>query len=102
MKQRTLFLEICKTRKEDHYLQQEQCTNITKYAEAKSATISLSTTDSFLKMVIADDGKGMATAKKATGIGLKNIKGRINILNGTSEIITNPGKGFALEILIPL
>lgn len=53
-------------------------------------------------MVIADDGKGMATAKKATGIGLKNIKGRINILNGTSEIITNPGKGFALEILIPL
>jgi PAS domain S-box-containing protein len=81
---------------------QEQCTNITKYAEAKTATISLSTTEGVFKMVIADDGKGMAAGKKISGIGLRNVKGRTNILNGTTHIITEQGKGFSLEISIPL
>jgi two-component system sensor histidine kinase NreB len=81
---------------------QEQCTNIIKYAEAKSVSISLSVQDGFFNMVIADDGKGMGTGKKASGIGLRNIQGRINILNGTANITTDAGKGFTLEIAIPL
>ncbi len=81
---------------------QEQCTNITKYAEAKSVEISLSTVKGDFKMVIADDGKGMPVGKKINGIGLRNIKGRVNILNGNVNIVTNPARGFALEISIPL
>ena len=53
-------------------------------------------------MIISDDGIGMEENKKTTGIGLKNIKGRLSIFNGTTSIKTKPGKGFTLEITIPL
>lgn len=81
---------------------QEQCTNIVKYSEARNVNIFLETTEGFFKMIIADDGVGMETGKKTTGIGLKNIKGRLSILNGIATITTAPGKGFSLQVIIPL
>ena len=81
---------------------QEQCSNIVKYARARLVNISLSTSDDCFKMIIADDGIGMETNKQTKGIGLKNIKGRLSIFNGTVNIKTAPGKGFALEITMPL
>lgn len=81
---------------------QEQCTNIIKYAKARSANISLSTSNDLFKMIIADDGAGMEAGKKTIGIGLKNIKGRLSIFNGIANIQTAPGKGFTLEITMPL
>ena len=51
---------------------------------------------------IADDGVGMAADKKTHGIGLKNIKGRLSIINGMATVQTVPGKGFTLHITIPL
>ena len=81
---------------------QEQCANIIKYAQAQLVDISLSTSDECFKMVIADDGIGMEANKPTKGIGLKNIKGRLSIFNGTVNIKSVPGKGFALEITMPL
>ncbi len=81
---------------------QEQCTNIVKYAKAGQVTVSLSTGDNTFRMIIADDGLGMEKGKKAKGIGLRNIKSRLSTLNGTDTIKTAPGKGFALEITMPL
>ncbi len=81
---------------------QEQCSNIVKYANATEVAMKLSTTKNQFKMVISDNGIGMDSDKKVTGIGLRNIRGRLSIFNGTAKIVTAPGKGFALEILIPL
>jgi len=81
---------------------QEQCTNIVKYAKAHLVTISISTENDFFVMTISDDGVGMEKGKKANGIGLKNIKGRLSIFNGNAVIKTAPGKGFTLEITMPL
>jgi PAS domain S-box-containing protein len=81
---------------------QEQCTNIVKYAKAGLTNISLSTAGHLFRMIISDDGKGMKADKKTDGIGLRNIKGRLGIFNGTVTINTAPGKGFKLEITIPL
>ncbi|HEV7779809.1 MAG TPA: PAS domain S-box protein [Chitinophagaceae bacterium] len=81
---------------------QEQCTNITKYAKASEVKIALVTTADFFVMEISDNGVGMDSANKITGIGLQNIKGRLSIFNGTSSIETAPGRGFKLEVKIPL
>lgn len=81
---------------------QEQCTNIIKYSEARNVNIFMETTEDYFKMIIADDGIGMESSKKTTGIGLKNIKGRLSILNGKASILTAPGKGFTLVVTIPL
>lgn len=81
---------------------QEQCTNIFKYAQATEVTIALTTTAHELKMEIADNGVGMSAETKITGIGLQNINGRLSIFNGKSRITTSPGKGFKLDVRIPL
>ena len=81
---------------------QEQCANIIKYAQAQLVNISLSTSDDCFKMIVADDGIGMEPNKQTKGIGLKNIKGRLTIFNGTVNIKTAPDKGFTLEITMPL
>jgi two-component system sensor histidine kinase UhpB len=81
---------------------QEQCTNIVKYAKARTVNISLSTAAGLFTMIISDDGVGMEPGKKTKGIGLRNMRGRLSIFNGTANINTAPGKGFTLEIIIPL
>ncbi|MFT3934589.1 MAG: PAS domain-containing protein [Chitinophagaceae bacterium] len=81
---------------------QEQCSNIVKYAKASNVTIQLYTIENVLKMIISDDGEGAALTEKITGIGLRNIRGRLSILNGSSSITTSPGKGFTLDISIPM
>lgn len=81
---------------------QEQCTNIIKYASASQVNISLSTINGIFSMLISDNGDGMGNDKKTTGIGLRNISGRLAIFNGTANIRTEAGKGFALEIEMPV
>ena len=81
---------------------QEQCTNIVKYAKATGVNIKLTTTTANFRMTIADNGVGMDSNKKAKGIGLQNINGRLGLFNGKANIITAPGKGFSLEIIIPV
>ncbi len=93
---------------DDHYklpiyrIAQEQCTNIVKYAAAQVVNIILATTQTDFTMTLSDDGKGMDASKKTNGIGIKNIKGRLSILNGAANIITSAGNGFTLSISIPL
>jgi PAS domain S-box-containing protein len=81
---------------------QEQCTNIIKYAAATRVNISLEINAGIFKMIIADNGKGMEKDKKQTGIGLKNIRARLHMFKGEVKITSAPGKGFSMEIKIPL
>ena len=82
---------------------QELFTNVLKYAEATEVHISLLTVGKKkLSMRVADNGKGMEMKKITTGIGLRNIKSRLAVFDGNMKIETAPGKGFALEIEMPL
>jgi signal transduction histidine kinase len=95
--------ELDSARKINIYrIAQEQCTNIIKYARATSVRIELINTGDLFKMLISDNGIGMDESKKITGIGLRNINGRLSLFNGSSQIHTSPGKGFTLEISLPL
>ncbi len=80
---------------------QEQSANIIKYANATNITFVLQTVNDDFKMSISDDGIGMNTKQKITGMGLRNIRGRLSILNGSINIQTSAGNGFILEIQIP-
>ena len=44
----------------------------------------------------------MDQKKVTSGIGLRNIKSRLVVFDGEMKIVTEPGKGFALEVEIPL
>lgn len=81
---------------------QEQCTNIIKYAEADTVRFYLYTKNDTFTMRIADDGKGMSEYKAGKGIGLRNIASRVAVIGGSIHVDTAPGKGFTLEVTLPV
>lgn len=81
---------------------QEQVNNIIKYAEAQSVQISLDNTSSDLVLIkVTDDGKGFVPEQALSGIGLKNIQGRLQVYNGNLKIQSSPGNGCILEASFP-
>jgi len=81
---------------------QEQINNILKYAKAKEADIKINIEESRLFLSIIDNGVGFDPGIKATGIGIKNIKSRIEFYSGDFKIISSPGNGCALKVEAPL
>ena len=81
---------------------QEQVNNIVKHAEAQKVFIDLSEDRGKLKLTISDDGKGYDLKVKKHGLGLRNIFNRAEFHKGTAQIFTEPGKGFKLQVQIPI
>jgi two-component system sensor histidine kinase UhpB len=81
---------------------QEQVNNIRKYAKAQVAIITVKTSEDNLLLSIADNGVGFDTTQKANGIGLKNIRSRVDFYSGTMNIISTPRNGCVINISLPL
>ena len=76
---------------------QEQLNNIIKYAEAKNVLIKIEIDYPHVEIQIKDDGVGFDAANLESGIGLKNIRGRLNLFNGKLSVISSAGKGCELR-----
>lgn len=83
---------------------QECISNALKHAEASLIDIALYYEPDGISIKMEDDGKGfLANATdNGTGMGLQNIKARIEYLNGTLEFQSAPQKGTLIAIFIPL
>jgi len=81
---------------------QEQLNNIIKHAEAKKVSIELLQHDRKVRLTIIDDGRGYDLQAKKHGLGLRNIFNRAEFHKGTAQIFTEPGRGFKLQVQIPL
>lgn len=86
---------------------QEAVYNTLKHSKAKKAEIDLMVGARGLQVVIKDDGEGFnveeyAKQRDIAKIGLRGIKERVGILNGTFFIESAPGKGTSLKITLPL
>jgi signal transduction histidine kinase len=81
---------------------QELCTNVLRHSNAKNLLIQLSRHNGSATLVVEDDGQGFhpGTAE-SNGIGLQNIRSRVNWLGGELEIISGPGEGSSITIQIP-
>jgi signal transduction histidine kinase len=82
---------------------QEALHNVTKHSGAKRASVQLSASDNNLVLKIADSGKGFDIGRSSTkGLGLVNIRDRVNFLRGRLEIQSAPGAGTQLMTQIPI
>jgi PAS domain S-box-containing protein len=81
---------------------QEQLSNIYKHAKATQVKIIIVCDASNARLAVEDNGIGFDTTTTAGGIGLGNIRSRVEACNGVSELISAPGKGCALLVRIPL
>lgn len=81
---------------------QEQLNNVLKHSQAGNAFIKIYPEEQSLILLIGDDGKGANLDEKGNGIGLNNIKNRIDYFDGKLNILTTPGDGFTLKATFPL
>ncbi len=80
---------------------QEALNNIVKHANASDIAINLHYEKKQLSLQITDNGKGFDQINKMSGNGLTNMAKRALVLNGLCEVISKPGEGTTIEIVIP-
>lgn len=82
---------------------QECVNNVIKHARANHLDISLIRDNDGISATVEDNGRGfdMADGAKFEGLGLKNIRTRVEYLKGTVEYDSKPGKGTLVAIHVP-
>jgi signal transduction histidine kinase len=86
---------------------QECINNVIKHSDANNAVIEVKKNEGDIEINISDDGKGFDTNciyadhDPAKGFGIKNISRRVNIINGSFNVNSSPGKGTKININIP-
>jgi signal transduction histidine kinase len=82
-----------------YYLVCETLTNVGKYAQASSATVDVSRSNSRVLIEVADDGIGGADTER--GGGLRGIADRVEALDGRLRIWSPVGGGTRIRAEIP-
>jgi len=90
-----------KTKIHIYRIVQESLQNIYKHAKAKHVKVTLRQEDNLISLGIIDDGVGFDNSKQKEGIGLKNIKSRVEAINGKQNIETKINFGTTINIQIP-
>jgi signal transduction histidine kinase len=83
---------------------QEALTNIRKHAHATKVLLRLSTSDEQLELTVLDNGQGCPPEheQRASGFGLRGMRERVALLNGTLRAGPEPGHGWRVEVVLPL
>lgn len=80
---------------------QESLTNIAKHAKPTAVRIELGLAGASVRLVVSDDGQGFDLVQPRAGFGLHGIAERVASLEGQFRLLTAPGQGVSLDILIP-
>lgn len=98
-------------RREFFAIYKEAVNNIVKHSRATTARIEINLSDETLSLVIADNGRGfdpeallhMSQAPDSGGgNGLVNIRRRTGDLGGHCDIVSAPGEGTSVTLVVPL
>lgn len=79
---------------------QESLQNIHKHASAKHGKVSLLREEDAILLRIEDDGVGMEVNKVKKGIGLKNIRSRVEQMKGILKVDSKKGIGTIITVQI--
>jgi signal transduction histidine kinase len=81
---------------------QELLQNVTKYAQAKNCHVTISELKDYLVVEVKDDGIGFDINSKSKGIGMKNIKERIQFIGSKIEIKSDEKLGTLISLKIKI
>ena len=81
---------------------QELINNIVKHALADEVTIQLIQHNKHLSIMVEDNGIGFNLSDQPHGIGLENIKYRVQSMDGTLNIDSSLGRGTSVSFELPL
>jgi len=96
-------VEILSMERRRHIFQiiREALTNTARHAKAQWVKIQLDYGESALDITISDDGIGMETLLVSKGYGLRNIRERARMLDGTLRIESAPAEGVTFYLTVP-
>ena len=79
---------------------QELVSNAVKHARASQVLVQLTKTPQKVMVTVEDNGQGLDQQKltRSDGIGWTNIKHRVNYLNGTMDVSSDPNDGTTINI----
>lgn len=82
---------------------QESLTNISKYARARHAWVSLMRQEGQARVIVRDDGLGFDVSQVRPGHhGLLGMRVRVESHSGSLSITSSPGQGTRVSVEIPL
>lgn len=80
---------------------QEALTNIMRHANASEAKIDIEVIDSFITLIITDNGVGMNNVKKSERYGIQGMYERVRCCGGEITIDSEKEKGTTITLRIP-
>ncbi|HWM91756.1 MAG TPA: sensor histidine kinase, partial [Thermoanaerobaculia bacterium] len=94
------------TRENLFRIAQEALSNIARHARAREVHVQLGKVEQdgvpALLLQIRDDGQGFDATGQAAGMGLRNMRERLEAVNGTLDIRSAPGEGTEVRACAPL
>lgn len=80
---------------------QELVHNIIKHSHATEVLVQLRKMNNHVLLVVEDNGKGMTDEKK-NGIGIGNLKSRVQLLDGNLQFDSNENEGTTAIVRVPV
>ncbi len=84
------------------HLVREALGNVAKHAGATHVEVAVDVVDGQVDLVVVDDGVGFDTNAPSAGHGLVNIGERVDVHNGSLDVVSAPGGGTAIQASLPL
>lgn len=87
---------------------QEALNNTAKYAKASRGSVMIEKSQTSIRLIVEDDGVGFDTdlipvgRPNYRGLGIVGMRERAELLGGTLEIESQPGKGTTIFVRVPL
>ncbi len=81
---------------------QELTTNSLKYAHASTIDVQITEVDEYVKLMFEDNGAGFNPDQPSSGLGLINIRNRVEALSGSLVIDSKKGRGTIFDVEVPL
>ncbi|MDP9299336.1 MAG: GAF domain-containing sensor histidine kinase [Actinomycetota bacterium] len=83
-------------------LVREALSNVGRHAHATTCRVSLRRgNQGSLILEVDDDGRGFDVARPLSGMGLTNLRERVDALHGTFEVASPPGEGTTIRATFP-
>jgi signal transduction histidine kinase len=82
------------------YIAQEAVQNATKHGETRRVTLELLSDEETVTLRVADYGVGIPEQLPATGMGLRIMSHRAQMIGGSFEVKRNPDGGTVVECLV--
>ena len=79
---------------------QEFLQNSIKHSDCETIFVSLQKTEKYIILLLKDDGKGFDSTIAKSGIGLKNMKKRTEIIGGSFTMLSR--EFFGTELIIKI